>query len=212
MQRFLVVVVLVPVGLVSCKNDGAQAADPPSTAAPRALAGVAPDQWRCDSVAPLETLGALLGGTAKQIDSAASLPRGLPHPCNYEITVPHGAEFWTFDLDCRDGMKQRADSLFAQYRASSKDQVAHYEAMADAGAIKPSDAGIEIRPPEPAVEVFVGAKGLDHHGQALIFIDDDAPCYVRIVGKDAAHRLELAKLIAKNLTFANAPMSPRAFP
>ena len=46
----------------------------------------------------------------------------------------------------------------------------------------------------------------------LIFIDDDAPCYVRVVGNDAARRLELAKLLAKNLTFANAPMSPRAFP
>jgi hypothetical protein len=33
-----------------------------------------------------------------------------------------------------------------------------------------------------------------------------------VVGKDAARRLELAKLVAKNLTFANAPMSPRAFP
>jgi hypothetical protein len=60
--------------------------------------------------------------------------------------------------------------------------------------------------------VAVGAKGLDHHGQGLIFVDDDAPCYVRVLGKDAARRLELARLIAKNLTFANAPMTPRAFP
>ena len=58
-------------------------------------------------------------------------------------------------------------------------------------------------------EVEVGAKGLDHHGQGLIFIDDDAPCYVRVIGPDAANRLALAQLIAKNLTFANAPMSPR---
>ena len=42
-----------------------------------------------------------------------------------------------------------------------------------------------------------------------MFIDDDAPCYVRVVGPNAAHRLELARLIAKNLTFANAPMTPR---
>ena len=60
-----------------------------------------------------------------------------------------------------------------------------------------------------ATEVQVGAKGLDHHGQGLIFVDDDAPCYVRVVGPDAGRRLELAKLIAKNLTFENAPMTPR---
>jgi hypothetical protein len=35
---------------------------------------------------------------------------------------------------------------------------------------------------------------------------------VRVVGPDASNRLELAKLIAKNLTFMNAPMTPRAAP
>ena len=64
----------------------------------------------------------------------------------------------------------------------------------------------------PLAAQQVGSKGLDHHGQGLIFIDDDAPCYVRVVGPDAAHRFELAKMLAKNLTFANAPMSPRPFP
>jgi hypothetical protein len=171
---------------------------------------VYPDKWQCDSIASLEVLGELLGGTVRQLDSALSVPRGLPHPCNYEV-AGKTQEFWTFDIDCRDGMKQRADALFAQYKTSSEGQVRRYEALADAGAIKPGDAGVE-RAPEPAAEVFVGAKGLDHHGQGLIFIDDDAPCYVRVVGKDGARRLELAKLIAKNLTFANAPMTPRAFP
>ena len=58
----------------------------------------------------------------------------------------------------------------------------------------------------------VGAKALDHHGRGLLFIDDDAPCYVRVIGPDAPHRLELARLVAKNLTFANAPMDPRPMP
>ena len=66
-----------------------------------------------------------------------------------------------------------------------------------------------VHAPGAAVDVAVGAKGLDHHGQGLLFIDDDAPCYVRVVGPDAPRRLALAQLIAKNLTFANAPMSPR---
>jgi hypothetical protein len=90
--------------------------------------------------------------------------------------------------------------------------VQQYNTLADAGAVKPTDAGIAIHAPEVSSEVAVGAKGLDHHGQGLIFIDDDAPCYVRVVGPDSARRLELAKLVAKNLTFANAPMTPRPMP
>ena len=99
--------------------------------------------------------------------------------------------------------------------------VEQYNVAADAGPKPPTPMprsssptpGIDApqRAPEIAAEVAVGAKGLDHHGQGLIFIDDDAPCYVRVVGPDAARRLELAKLIAKNLTFANAPMTPRPF-
>jgi hypothetical protein len=213
MRRFLWVLVV----LAGCKDNGAAASDPPP-APPRQLAGVYPEKWRCDSVAPLEALGQLLGGAVKQLDSAMSVPRGVPNPCTYEVQAQE-LEYWTFDVDCRDGMKQRADALFAQYKVTSQELVQQYEAKADAGttrhhdpgAAKHSDAGAE-RAPEPAVEVAVGAKGLDHHGQGLIFIDDDAPCYVRVVGKDAARRLELAKLLAKNLTFANAPMSPRAFP
>lgn len=206
MRRFMWVLVV----LVGCKDDGA-AASGPQRNAPRPLAGVYPDKWRCDSIATIDALGQLLGGTVKQLDSAMSVPRGLPHPCNYEVQAQE-LEYWTFDIDCRDGMKQRADGLFAQYKATSEELVQQYNARPDAGVQKPSDAGPPPHPPEPAIEVAVGAKGLDHHGQGLIFIDDDAPCYVRVVGKDAAHRLELAKLLAKNLTFANAPMSPRAFP
>ncbi len=206
MRHFLWVLVV----LAGCKDDVATAGDPQRASAPRPLAGVYPDQWRCDSVATLDQLGHLLGGTVKQLDSALVVPRGLPHPCNYEI-ASHDLELWTFDIDCRDGMKQRADALFAQYQATSREQIQRYDSLLDAGAIKPNDAGSE-HAPEPAVEVAVGAKGLDHHGQGLIFIDDDAPCYVRVVGKDAGRRLALAKLIANNLTFANAPMVPRAAP
>jgi hypothetical protein len=118
-------------------------------------------------------------------------------------------EYWTYDIDCRDDMKQRADALFAQYKRTSAELVAQYDQMTDAGLVKPTDAGIAIKRPEDAVEVEVGAKALDHHGQGLLFVDDDAPCYVRVIGPDAPRRLELAKLVARNLTFANAPMTPR---
>lgn len=190
-----------------CNDNGARASEQQRPDPPRQLVGVYPEKWRCDSIATLEVLGQLLGGTAKQLDSAMDVPHGVPHPCSYEILIPE-PEVWTFDVDCRDGMKQRADALFAQYREISDEAVQRYAHM-DAGTGKPTDVGVAARP-EPAVEVAVGAKGLDHRGQGLIFIDDDAPCYVRVAGKDAARRLELARLIAKNLTLANAPMTPRA--
>jgi len=205
MRRFLWVLAV----LAGCKDQSAAASDPPAAAAPPHLAGIYPDQWGCDRVATPAALGQLLGGTARPIDSPASVPHGVPHPCSYEVLMPE-PEYWTFDVDCRDGMKQRADALFAQYRETSREAVAHYAGL-DAGVAgaRPGDAGVAARPPEPAVEVAVGAKGLDHHGEGLIFIDDDAPCYVRVTGKDAARRLALARLIAKNLTLDNAPMVPR---
>jgi hypothetical protein len=202
MRRFMLVLVVV----AGCKDDGAAGGTPRSASA-RPLAGVYPEQWRCDTIATLATLGELLGGTTRQVDSAAPVERGLPHPCNYEVQGRE-IDYWTFDVDCRDGMKQRADALFDQYRTMSREAIELHRSRA-ASASKVRDAGPEPRAPEPAAEVAVGAKGLDHRGQGLIFIDDDAPCYVRVVGKDAVRRLELAKLIAQNLTFANAPMTPR---
>jgi len=197
---------LVLVVLAGCKDDGAAATDP-RAAPPRQLAGVYPETWRCQSIATTDALGTLLGGATRPLDSAAPVERGLPHPCLYEVQTRE-LEFWSFDIDCRDGMKQRADALFAQYKERSREAIEQFNARGSAAA-RPRDAGVELHPPEPAVEVAVGAKGLDHRGQGLIFIDDDAPCYIRVVGKDAARRLELAKLIATRLTFANAPMTPR---
>lgn len=205
-MRCLLMVLVV---LGACQNDRA-ASDPQRGAAPRQLAGVYPERWVCETVATLDALGGVLGGTVTQTESAMPVPTGVPRPCTYQVQARE-LEHWTFDIDCRDSMKQQADALFAQYRQSSREAVQHH-ARSDAGAGKPGDAGAEAFAPTDAVDVDVGAKGLDHHGRALIFIDDDAPCYVRINGKDAARRLELARLIAKNLTFANAPMTPRALP
>jgi len=180
----------------------------------RKLAGVYPEQFKCDTILTDDALGQLLGGSAHPLDSAMRPPKGIAYPCNYQVTADGNVEYWMFDFDCRDNMKQRADALFAQYKTGSTDMVEQYNALSDAGQIpKPNDAGVTYHaPPTAAVEVDVGAKGLDHHGQGLIFIDDDAPCYVRVVGPDAQRRLLLARAIAKNLTFANAPMTPRPFP
>ena len=202
---------IVALALSGCqKNDDAAPTDKAKeTDSSRKLAGVYPENFKCDSIVNVDQVGQLLGGTAHALDSASSVPRGIAHPCTYEVTVNGAGEYWTYDFDCRDGAKQRADKLFEQYRSGSTDMIEQYDVLADAGQIKPNDAGVAISRPEPATEVDVGAKGLDHHGQGLIFIDDDAPCYVRVVGPDAARRLTLAQAIAKNLTFANAPMTPR---
>ena len=200
--------------LVAC--DSGSASDKPkqekTQETTRKLAGVFPDRFECGSLTKPEDIAATVGGIkATLMVSAISPPRGVPQPCAYEVVTQTEIQAWTYDIDCREGMKQRADALFAQYKKTSSELVQAYNAASDAG-IKPTDAGVAVRPPEEAVDVEVGAKALDHHGRGLLFIDDDAPCYVRVIGPDAPHRLELAKLVAKNLTFANAPMDPRPMP
>lgn len=184
-----------------------------ATETERKLAGVFPDRWQCDSIAKPDQIASLLGAVkANKLESAISPPKGVPQPCAYEVTMQSTMEYWTYDLDCRDHMKERADKLFEQYKRTSAELVQQYDHMTDAGLVKPTDAGVAIKRPDDAVEVQVGAKALDHHGQGLLFIDDDAPCYVRVIGPDAARRLALAQMVAKNLTFANAPMDPRPMP
>jgi hypothetical protein len=198
--------------VAACNSDGGRAAtdQPKPTETARKLAGVYPEDFKCETIISLEELGQLLGGTPRRVEGALMPPRGVAAPCNYEVSG-QGVEYWTYDMDCRDGMKKRADALFAQYATDSAALVQKYNELADAG-IKPTDAGIAIRPPESSAEVAVGAKALDHHGRGLIFIDDDAPCYVRVIGPDFERRVALAKAIAKNLTFSNAPMTPRPMP
>lgn len=196
----------------ACKTEPAPSdrAPPKGTEPSRKLAGVWPPDFQCASIATPAVLAELLGGEAKPTDNPGSVTKGLAAPCKYDVLRDGAVELWQFDFDCRDNMKTTADALFAQYLKQNTDMIAEWNHKADAGLFKPNDAGTEYNRPGDPIEVAVGAKGLDHHGQALIFIDDDAPCYVRVAGKDSARRLELAKLIAKNLTFQNAPMTPRA--
>jgi len=216
--------VVILLALAACNTSTSGEPQKKATDEPKKLAGIYPENFRCDSIANEEALGAVLAGSVRTLDSPSSIPRGVPHPCTYEVQRQPQPEYWTFDFDCRDGYKQRADALFEQYTRTSGELVEAYNTASDAAPIpdpeprkkepkKDMDAGIDApqRAPEEASAVQVGAKGLDHHGQGLLFIDDDSPCYVRVVGPDKARRLALAELIAKNLTFANAPMTPRPF-
>lgn len=207
--------------LGACGNAASESAPEKTDDKPVKLAGVYPKDWKCESVTTPAQIGEVVGGTAELNPSPSSIPNGLPQPCSYQVTTASGPEYWTWDADCRPTYKKTADALFEQYTKTSADLVQAYKEAQDApkppppkhkAGEPPADAAPPERPPEVAVPVDVGSKGLDHHGQGLIFIDDDAPCYVRVVGGDAPRRFELAKLVAKNLTFANAPMTPRPFP
>jgi hypothetical protein len=196
--------------LVACdSSSGSSGKTDKTVESDRKLAGVFPDRFECKSILTDDEVKQILGAhQVAKSESATVPPRGVAKACEYRVTMPTVMEQWTFDFDCRDGMKERADKLFEQYRRTSAELVHAFDEASDAG-IKPNDAGIVIKRPDDAFDVEVGAKALDHHGQGILFIDDDAPCYVRVVGADAPRRLALAKAIAAKLTFANAPMTPR---
>jgi hypothetical protein len=216
----------------ACGNPSSDAPAKKTEEPPRKLAGVYPERFQCNSVATDAELTTTLGAAVKLMDSPSAITRGLAHPCTYEVETQPNPEYWTFDFDCRDNYKTTADALFKQYAEMSTAMVKSFNEQADAAPVpltadekkherelaedrrkNHEDAAIDApqRAPEESSSVDIGAKALDHNGQGLLFIDDDAPCYVRIVGPDKAKRLALAQLLVKNLTFANAPMSPRPF-
>jgi hypothetical protein len=200
---------------VACSRDSSStsAATQGAKAQEMRMVGVEPDDFRCDTVAPPEELAQILGARVRSIDSPITPPRGVARPCNYVVERGDaGVAAWTFDFDCRPQAIERAEALFAQYRETSAALVDDYNAARQAKKLGGRDGGPPPRAPEPAREVEVGAKALDHHGQGLLFVDDDTPCYVRVVGPDATQRLALATLLSKNLTLERAPMTPRAVP
>jgi hypothetical protein len=182
--------------------------------------GVLPFAFKCDSLAPAADLASLLGGTIEPQENLNEPPQGTPGACNYLVTSEAGQQAWIYDVDCRSSALEQADILFAQYEEKNRKLVEGYAAAsaADAGVPvkKPEkvagapevDAGPPPPPPTASKVVAVGKRGLDE-GQGILFVDDDAPCHVRIVGPDPDRRLALAQLIAKNLTEATAPMDPK---
>lgn len=201
--------------VAACSSDAAPPKDKPSGSDRPAgkIAGVFPDRFDCTTIISLDVLAQMLGGQLRRVDGPMSAQRGVPRPCEYEVASDPPAKY-QYDFDCRDGYKQRADALFKQYKEQNVARIEEYNRVSDAGPPTKApkgaeDAAVEMRQPSPSSEVAVGSKGLDHNDQGILFLDDDAPCYVRVYGPDPAKRLELAKLVAKNLTYINAPMDPR---
>ncbi len=186
------------------------------------LLGIRPEKWVCENVATVADLTQILGGQPQVIAASGEPGPGLAAPCQYAVTssapvAPDagapGLDYWTFDVDCRPGHEERAETEITQWAQVGQQRIDEYKRkIAEGGkdSKKPpaDDAGVPFAAPEGSREVPVGRRGLDVLGQGLIFVDDDAPCNVRVVGPDADRRLALATLIAKNLSEANAPMTP----
>lgn len=204
----------VTVSLLLVAAGGCSTSKPDAPAPPAAAddfgkrVGIDPDRWTCDVLTTPAVLAEALGAPAHEVESGMPTPRGVPRPCNYIVeAVPGQQEAWTYDLDCRDGALKTAEILFSQYQETNAAMIAAY-GDASAGKAIIDDGGVALSAPGGSFPVAVGKRGLDHHGQGILFVDDDAPCYVRVVGRDAARRLTLAKLIAQKLTPATAPMRP----
>lgn len=193
--------------LVSCKKTEPTREQTKSAPA-RRVVGVYPEDFQCTNLLTPEQAQSLQGGTVRYVDSNMPVPTGVPKPCAWVVDIGGATQAWTFDIDCRDEAKRTADKLFDQYLSSSASAHKEYAGLMDAGYKTPPDAP-PSRAPQPATEVAVGARGLDHAGQAVLFWDDDAPCYVRVVGPAQDQRLSLALHLAKALTPATAPMTPR---
>lgn len=171
------------------------------------LVGVDLDRWTCDLIATPAVISQVLGIPARGVDSTLGSAPGTPKPCNF---VAEGAapEAWSFDFDCRDHALATAEKLFTEYTARNEELIAQWDASTG-GKVQKDDAGVEQHAVAAPVAVQVGKKGLDHHGQAILFIDDDTPCYARVAGPDPERRLLVAKLVAEKLTPQTAPMRPR---
>ena len=144
--------------------------------APIQVIGVSPLDFRCDLVVHPHAVAEAVGAPVEPEETGFSPPAGVAKPCHYRSTAADRPGAWSFDLDCREHALDTGGQLMAQYAADPT-----------------------ARP------VLVGRTGIDHHGVQLLFVDDDTPCYVRVMGKGETERLALARLVADGLVRTNAP-------
>jgi hypothetical protein len=141
------------------------------------LVGIRAEDFECDSVLTDTQAAELIGGRVERVESQFTPPAGVPKACNY-VSYAAGREpiRWSFDLDCREGALQDAGKLIVTYAETPG-----------------------------AVPMRIGQSALDHHDSVLLFIDDDTPCYGRVLGPDQAGRGELANILVEALKPRSAP-------
>lgn len=146
---------------------------------PTAVLGVSALEFRCESIVPDEMASGIIGVEVERRQSQFNPPAGVPDPCHYRSRGVTPVEY-SFDIDCRSTALDDGAKLMSHYATA-------------AGA-------------EP---IAIGQSGLDHSNAAILFIDDDTPCYGRILGPDKAIRLKLAQTVAERLTEKRAPTGYR---
>lgn len=153
------------------------------------IVGIDPLIYKCENLVTLADVSEALGGEITQKQVAFDPPPGTPLPCHYVLSAGERTELWSFDMDCRSDALETADALFEQYRVNQ---------MNDAG-ISTNETG----------DLSIGRRAMDHHGQALIAVDDDTDCYIRVLGPSSEGRRTLGALLVNKLVWANAPIRPR---
>lgn len=179
---------LAALSFASCKKEAKENPAPKVLAAddetmPAAI-GVYPSEFKCESVAPLPDVISAVGQVVTLRPPAFDPQFGTPGACEYHGEEKKPAEgidagpypSWSFDIDCRTLGLKSGKRLMATY---AKD--------------------------ETSTPIRVGKSGIDHRNTVLLFIDDDSPCSVRVLGLGRERREALAKLVAENLTATNAP-------
>lgn len=176
---------------MACSSSSESSGSAADKAGTSKTVGIDPLIYKCENLVTLDDVSQALGGQVQLMQVAFEPPPGTAEPCHYQLTLDGGTQQpWSFDLDCRPDALKTADKLFAQYQVNR---------MNDAGAVT-NETGM----------IAVGRKAMDHHGQALIAVDDDTDCYMRVLGPSAEGRAALGKLLVDKLEWKNAPMRPRA--
>jgi hypothetical protein len=190
--------------LLGCADDARSVAKGGAKPATESgFVGVDPLIFQCESVAPLGAVAQAVGGPVETTESPFTPAKGTPQPCSYALIeprplpVPDGGTatggdagapaaaqwLWSLTFDCRDS-----------YHAGTRREMERL--IAEEGA-KP---------------VELGSFAIVHRDAAILFFDDDSPCWVRVVGPGGKERLALARLVAERLTEKNAPMRPQPAP
>jgi hypothetical protein len=119
------------------------------------------------------------GGDVNWVPADFAPQHGTTPPCGFQRQGDE-SKSWAFSFDCRPVAESELDLL------------------------------IKTRSADPDTKIVeIGRKAVDHSRAQLVFMDDDTPCAVWIVGPDEATRAQLAQLVLSKLNRENAPMHPR---
>ncbi len=171
----------VAVFLASCEQKNPfDPKNQPPPGPPPEVVGVDPDKFDCKAFLPEADVSAVAMGKVEWVMSGYPPAPGRPQPCNYLLETDP-SQAWGISFDCRERGATEAEA-----------QMATKQGLPD------------TRP------LTVGKKAIDHSKAQLIFLDDDTPCAVWIVGPTDISRAALARMVAAKLTMKTAPMTPRA--